>query len=118
MRVAASVATHDGNTGQAAELFGWLASGAGPGGDATVGAAGVIVFVAAGQAAEAREVADSHGRGTAHLDRPRDPQPGRGPAADTGPALRGRGGPAGSGPRRRDARVRGNAGQRRRRSSP
>jgi DNA-binding CsgD family transcriptional regulator len=63
VRVAASVATHDGNTGQAAELFGWLVSGAGHGGDATVGAAGVIVFVATGQAAEAREVADSHGVG-------------------------------------------------------
>ena len=63
VRVAASVATHDGNTGQAAELFSWLASGAGPHGDATVGAAGVIVFVAAGQAAEAREMAESRGAG-------------------------------------------------------
>ena len=63
VRVAASVATHDGNTGQAAELFGWLVSGAGPGGDATVGAAAVIVFVAAGQSAEAREVAAGHGAG-------------------------------------------------------
>ena len=63
VRVAGSVATHDGNTGQAAELFDWLASGGEFRGDAAVGAAGVIVFVAAGQAAKARDMAGSHGSG-------------------------------------------------------
>ncbi|BBX75234.1 LuxR family transcriptional regulator [Mycobacterium shinjukuense] len=50
VRIAASVATHDGNTGQAAELFGWL----GPHSDPVVGAAAAIVFAATGDQASAR----------------------------------------------------------------
>lgn len=50
VRIAASVAVHDGNTGQAAELFGWL----GPHPDAVVGAAASIVLVSTGDVASAR----------------------------------------------------------------
>ncbi|OBK16499.1 isoniazid response ATPase/transcriptional regulator IniR [Mycobacterium asiaticum] len=50
VRVAASVATHDGNAGQAAELFGWL----GPYPDAVVGSAAAIVLAATGDLAAAR----------------------------------------------------------------
>ncbi len=50
VRIAASVATHDGNTGQAAELFGWL----GPHPDAMVGSAAAMVFAANGDLATAR----------------------------------------------------------------
>lgn len=52
VRVAASVATHDGNSGQAAELFRWL----GPYPDSVVGAAAAIVFTATGDLATARVV--------------------------------------------------------------
>ena len=72
VRIAASVATHDGNTGQAAELFGWLASGAGPR-DAAVSAAGVIVLVATGDAAAARDAGRRPGRGPAHRRPPAPP---------------------------------------------
>jgi DNA-binding CsgD family transcriptional regulator len=51
VRIAASVAVHDGNTGQAAELFGWL----GPHPDAVVGAAASIVLVSTGDVASARD---------------------------------------------------------------
>ncbi|WP_099249373.1 isoniazid response ATPase/transcriptional regulator IniR, partial [Mycobacterium sp. shizuoka-1] len=50
VRVAASVAMHNGNCAQAAELFGWL----GPYPDATVSAAAAIVLTAAGDAAAAQ----------------------------------------------------------------
>lgn len=50
VRIAASVATHDGNAGQAAELFGWL----GPQPDAVVGAAAAIALCATGDLAGAR----------------------------------------------------------------
>lgn len=50
VRIAASVAAHDGNANQAAELFGWL----GPQPDAVVGAAAAIAFVAVGDLAAAR----------------------------------------------------------------
>lgn len=49
VRIAASVATHDGNCGQAAELFGWL----GPYPDSVVGAAAAIVLAATGDLATA-----------------------------------------------------------------
>ncbi|MCV7028453.1 isoniazid response ATPase/transcriptional regulator IniR [Mycobacterium sherrisii] len=51
VRIAASVATHDGSAAQAAELFGWL----GPQPDAVVGAAAAIVFAATGDLAAARD---------------------------------------------------------------
>lgn len=51
VRIAASVATHEGNAGQAAELFGWL----GPQPDAVVGAAAAMVFAATGDLAAARD---------------------------------------------------------------
>jgi DNA-binding CsgD family transcriptional regulator len=51
VRIAASVAAHDGNATQAAELFGWL----GPQPDAIVGAAAAIAHAAAGDLASARE---------------------------------------------------------------
>lgn len=44
VRIAASVATHDGNSGRAAELFSWL----GPYPDSVVGSAGAIVLAATG----------------------------------------------------------------------
>ncbi|HEV7422426.1 MAG TPA: isoniazid response ATPase/transcriptional regulator IniR [Mycobacterium sp.] len=50
VRIAASVATHDGGAAQAAELFGWL----GPYPDAVVSAAGAIVAIGVGDAAAAR----------------------------------------------------------------
>lgn len=50
VRIAASVATHDGNTAQAAELFGWL----GPYPDSVVGSAGAIVLAATGDLATAQ----------------------------------------------------------------
>lgn len=49
VRIAASIATHDGNAGQAAELFGWL----GPQPDAVVGAAAAITLAATGDLAAA-----------------------------------------------------------------
>ena len=51
VRVAASVAMHDGNSGQAAELFAWL----GPQSDAVIGAAGAVVLTATGDLVRARE---------------------------------------------------------------
>lgn len=50
VRIAASVAVHDGNAAQAAELFRWL----GPYPDATVDAAAAIVHLATGDVASAR----------------------------------------------------------------
>jgi DNA-binding CsgD family transcriptional regulator len=50
VRIAASVAAHDGNANQAAELFGWL----GPHPDAVVGAAAAIVLAATGDLTTAR----------------------------------------------------------------
>jgi len=50
VRIAASVAAHDGNASQAAELFGWL----GPHPYAVVGAAAAIVLAATGDLANAR----------------------------------------------------------------
>jgi DNA-binding CsgD family transcriptional regulator len=50
VRIAASVAAHDGNASQAAELFGWL----GPHPNAVVGAAAAIVLAATGDLAMAR----------------------------------------------------------------
>ncbi|WAJ45789.1 isoniazid response ATPase/transcriptional regulator IniR [Mycobacterium sp. Aquia_216] len=49
VRIAASVAAHEGNANQAAELFGWL----GPHPDAVVGAAAVITLAAIGDLATA-----------------------------------------------------------------
>ena len=51
VRIAASVATHDGHANQAAELFSWL----GPHPDAVVGAAAAIAFAATGDLAAARD---------------------------------------------------------------
>lgn len=50
VRIAASVAAHDGNSGQAAELFDWL----GPYPDAVVGSAGAIALAATGDLAAAQ----------------------------------------------------------------
>lgn len=49
VRIAASVAVHDGNAGQAADLFRWL----GPQPDAVVSAAGAVVLLGAGDLAAA-----------------------------------------------------------------
>lgn len=51
VRIAASLATQEGNAAQAAELFGWLS----PQPDAVVGAAAAIVFAATGDLAAARD---------------------------------------------------------------
>jgi DNA-binding NarL/FixJ family response regulator len=63
VRVAASVAMHNGNSAQAAELFGWL----GPYPDASVSAAAAIVLTATGDAAAAERAlaVDSAGPPTA-----------------------------------------------------
>ncbi|HTQ22115.1 isoniazid response ATPase/transcriptional regulator IniR [Mycobacterium sp.] len=50
VRIAASIAMHDGNASQAADLFGWL----GPHPDAVVGAAAAIAHIATGDLATAR----------------------------------------------------------------
>ncbi|OBA75463.1 helix-turn-helix transcriptional regulator [Mycobacterium sp. 1554424.7] len=50
VRIAASLAVHDGNASQAAELFAWL----GPQPDAVVGAAAALVHIATGDLAAAR----------------------------------------------------------------
>jgi len=50
VRIAASVAVHDGNAGQAADLFRWL----GPHPDAVVGASGAVVLLGAGDVTAAR----------------------------------------------------------------
>jgi DNA-binding CsgD family transcriptional regulator len=50
VRIAASVAAHDGNASQAAELFSWL----GPHPDALIGAAAAIVLASAGDLTTAR----------------------------------------------------------------
>ena len=59
VRIAASIATHDGSAAQAADLFRWL----GPYPDAFVGAAGAIVSIAAGDAAAARAALSSETAG-------------------------------------------------------
>jgi DNA-binding CsgD family transcriptional regulator len=59
VRIAASIAAHDGSAAQAADLFRWL----GPYPDAFVSAAGAIVLVAAGDVAAARTALDSESAG-------------------------------------------------------
>lgn len=51
VRIAASVATYNGNSGQAAELFAWL----GPYPDAVVGAAAAVAFIGTGELAAAHD---------------------------------------------------------------
>ena len=59
VRIAASIALHDGSAGQAADLFRWL----GPYPDAFVSAAGVIVSVAAGDLSSARAALSAESAG-------------------------------------------------------
>lgn len=59
VRVAASVAAHDGNLTQAAELFRWL----GPHSDAPLSAAAAVVFIGVGDLNAAREVVGSNHSG-------------------------------------------------------
>lgn len=59
VRIAASIAVHDGAAAQAAELFAWL----GPYPDAVVSAAGVVVAMGVGDAAAARAAATSDNAG-------------------------------------------------------
>ena len=59
VRIAASIALHDGSAGQAADLFRWL----GPYPDAFVSAAGVIVSVAAGDLSLARAALSAESAG-------------------------------------------------------
>ncbi len=59
VRIAASIAVHDGNSGQAADLFRWL----GPQPDAFVSAAGAVVLLGVGDAAAARASLDARGSG-------------------------------------------------------
>ncbi len=59
VRIAASVAAHDGNSGHAADLFRWL----GPHPDAVVGSAGAVVLLGAGDAAGARSSLDAEAAG-------------------------------------------------------
>ncbi|MBS1696180.1 MAG: isoniazid response ATPase/transcriptional regulator IniR [Actinobacteria bacterium] len=59
VRIAASIAMHDGSAAQAADLFGWL----GPYPDAFVGAAAATVLIARGDPAGARAALDPQGGG-------------------------------------------------------
>ncbi|OBI74605.1 isoniazid response ATPase/transcriptional regulator IniR [Mycobacterium sp. E740] len=59
VRIAASIAVHDGSAAQAAELFGWL----GPYPDAFVSAAGAVVSLAAGNLPGARAALSAEGSG-------------------------------------------------------
>ena len=59
VRIAASIALHDGSAGQAADLFRWL----GPYPDAFVSAAGVIVSLAAGDLPSARTALSAESAG-------------------------------------------------------
>lgn len=59
VRIAASIAAHDGSAVQAAELFRWL----GPQPDAFVGAAGAVVLVGDGDPDAAREALTANGLG-------------------------------------------------------
>ena len=59
VRIAASVAAHDGGAAQAAELFRWL----GPYPDAVIGAAGTIVALGVGDAGAARAAVDVENSG-------------------------------------------------------
>jgi DNA-binding CsgD family transcriptional regulator len=59
VRIAASIATHDGNAGQAADLFRWL----GPHPDAFVSAAGAVVLFGSGDAVAARASLDAQAGG-------------------------------------------------------
>ena len=59
VRIAASIAAHDGSAAQAADLFRWL----GPYPDAFVSAAGAIVLIAAGDADAARAALSSESAG-------------------------------------------------------
>ena len=77
VRIAASIAVHDGSAAQAADLFRWL----GPYPDAFVSAAGAIVAVAAGDLDGRPGGAERRERRAADLDRPRRPQPRRRSAA-------------------------------------
>jgi len=64
VRIAASVAAHDGNTGHAADLFDWLAAdGTAPAPAPETSAAGVVVLIGAGQPGPARELAASTSAG-------------------------------------------------------
>jgi DNA-binding CsgD family transcriptional regulator len=59
VRIAASIAVHDGNSGQGADLFRWL----GPQPDAFVGAAGAVVLFGTGDAATARASLEAQASG-------------------------------------------------------
>ncbi|MDT5133114.1 MAG: hypothetical protein QOE41_2425, partial [Mycobacterium sp.] len=59
VRIAASVAVHDGNAGQAADLFRWL----GPQSDAVVSAAGAVVLLGAGDLAAAAAMLNAQDAG-------------------------------------------------------
>ncbi len=59
VRIAASIAAHDGGVAQAAELFGWL----GPYPDAYISAASAVVSIAAGDAAAARSALSTESTG-------------------------------------------------------
>ena len=59
VRIAASVAAHDGNSSQAAELFRWL----GPQPGAFVSAAGAVVLLGAGDATATRAALNAHAAG-------------------------------------------------------
>ncbi len=59
VRIAASIAAHDGGMAQAAELFGWL----GPYPDAYISAASAVVSIAAGDAAAARSALSTESTG-------------------------------------------------------
>ena len=63
VRIAASVAAHDGKAAQAAELFGWLGRGTEGDHDEMVATAGTIVSVAVGDVALARTFAGAPGGG-------------------------------------------------------
>ncbi len=92
VRIAASIAVHDGSAAQAADLFRWL----GPYPDAFVSAANAIVSIAAGDAQAARAALSTESRRSANVNRSGRAQPGRGTVALSRPAVPGRCCPAGA----------------------
>ena len=91
VRIAASVAMHDGSAAQAAELFRWL----GPQPDAVVGSAGVLVALGVGDVASARAALERRRLRAADVDGARGARSRRGTAADARRRLPGGDRPAG-----------------------
>ncbi len=107
VRIAASIAAHDGSAAQAADLFRWL----GPYPDAFVSAAGAIVVDRRRGCGRGAGGAEFGERRAADIDRAGGPQPRGGPVAVAGSAVWSRGRATGSVDHRRTAVPGCRAGQ-------